>query len=75
MNLFGLTQRNIKFLLCLGGEVLIFRKFFRWNWTPLYIKVDKKYIYIKILLPFKNCEILQYLTKNIVKIFLEDKNH
>lgn len=28
MNLFGLTQRNIKFILCLGGEVFDFHKFF-----------------------------------------------
>lgn len=29
MNLFGLTQRNIKFILCLGGEVFDFQKFFQ----------------------------------------------
>lgn len=75
MNLFGLTQRNIKFILCLGGEVFDFQKFFQVELNTSVYKVDKKYIYIKILLPFKNCEILQYLTKNIVKIFLEDKNH
>lgn len=29
MNLFGLTQRNIKFILCLRGEVFDFQKFFQ----------------------------------------------
>lgn len=71
MNLFGLTQRNIKFILCLGGEVFDFQKFFQVELNTSVNKSGQK-VYLH---QFKNCEILQYLTKNIVKIFLEDKNH
>lgn len=61
MNLFGLTQRNIKFILCLGGEVFDFQKFFQVELNTSVNKSGQK-VYLH---QFKNCEILQYLTKNI----------
>lgn len=46
MNLFGLTQRNIKFILCLGGEVFDFQKFFQVELnTSVYKSGQKVYLH------------------------------
>lgn len=46
MNLFGLTQRNIKFILCLEGEVFDFQKFFQVELnTSVYKSGQKVYLH------------------------------
>lgn len=48
MNLFGLTQRNIKFILCLGGEVFDFQNFFQVELnTSVYKSGQKVYLHQK----------------------------
>lgn len=54
MNLFGLTQRNIKFILCLGGEVFDFQKFFQVELNTSVYKSGQKVYLHQMLLPFKN---------------------